>query len=184
MEPFLGQLMLVPYNFDPRFWASCNGQFLPISSNTALFSLIGTIYGGDGETTFALPDLRGRVPIHLGTGPGLPSYSIGQRSGDYQTTLIANNLPAHSHTAIANVNSADAENETPASGNSIAAPGFLEGRSFLKVKGYNTATPDTPLNTGTITVGNTGGNIPFNNMQPYLAMRWMIALVGIYPSPA
>lgn len=182
MEPFLGQLLLVPYNFNPIGWASCDGQLLAISSNSALFSLIGTIYGGDGETTFALPDLRGRVPIHVGSGPGLPNYSTGQRGGDYQTTLIANNLPAHSHTAVANVNSADAENETPASGNSIAAPGFLEGRSFLKVKGYNTATPDTPLNVGTITVGNTGSNQAFNNMQPYLTMRWIIALTGIFPS--
>ncbi|MEP2936896.1 MAG: tail fiber protein [Gilvibacter sp.] len=182
MEPFLGQLMLVPYNFDPRLWASCNGQLLPISSNTALFSLIGTIYGGDGETTFALPDLRGRMPIHLGTGPGLPTYSLGQRSGNPTTTLITANLPAHSHPATANVNSADAANETPAIGDSIAAPGYVEGRSFLKIKGFNTATPDVALNAATISVANTGSNTAFSNMPPYLTMRWVIALVGIFPS--
>ncbi len=182
MEPFLGQLMLVPYNFAPRFWANCDGQLLAISSNSALFSLIGTIYGGDGETTFALPDLRGRIPMHLGNGPGLPSYGLGQRSGNYQTLLSVNNLPAHNHTAGLNVNSTNASQSAPTAGSSIATPGVPEGRDFRSTYGFNASTPDIALNSQSIAVGNTGANIPFNNLQPYLTMRWVIALVGIYPS--
>ncbi|MEP2936895.1 MAG: tail fiber protein [Gilvibacter sp.] len=184
MEPFIGQLMLVPYNFNPSGWIDCSGQLLSISSNSALFSLLGTTYGGDGETSFGVPDLRGRVPIHEGTGPGLPTYNLGQKSGNPTSTLVTANLPAHSHPATANVNSADAANETPAIGNSIAAPGYVEGRSFLKIKGFNTATPDVALNAATISVANTGSNTSFSNMPPYLTMRWVIALIGIYPSRA
>lgn len=183
MEPFLGQLMLVPYNFNPRFWANCDGQLLPISSNSALFSLIGTIYGGDGETTFALPDLRGRVPIHVGNGPGLPSYSLGSRSGNYQTFLSTANLPPHNHTATMNVNNTRSTINTPTSGLSIGTPGIFDGRNFTDHVGFNSAAPNVDLNAGTVLVNNTGSGTSFSNMQPYLTMRWVIALVGIYPSP-
>lgn len=182
MEPFLGQLALFPYTFAPRSWADCDGQLLPISSNSALFSLIGTIYGGDGRTTFALPDLRGRVPIHLGTGPGLPTYSIGQRAGNYQTFLTVNNLPAHNHTATASVSATNAASSTPVAGESIGIPGSQSGRAFNPTLGYVNASPNVNLNSGTITVNNTGSNTAIDNMQPYLTMRWCIALQGIYPS--
>src|SRR5215475_4971153 len=101
-EPFLGQIMLVPYNFAPRGWAFCNGQLLSISQNTALFSLLGTTYGGNGQTTFALPDLRGRVPLSSGQGPGLSNYNLGQSGGQETVTLTGNQMPAHQHAINAN----------------------------------------------------------------------------------
>ena len=178
MEPFIGQLMCVGFNFAPNGWARCDGQLLAIASNTALFSLIGTIYGGDGRTTFALPDLRGRVPIHNGTGPGLPSFSQGQRSGTTTTTLTVANLPSHSHTL--RVSSANASQSAATSGSTIATPGSQSGRSFTGTLGYNTATPDIGMSAASI--GNTGSNVAFNNLQPYLTLNWVIALVGIFPS--
>ncbi len=182
MEPYLGQLMLVPYTFAPSGWANCDGQLLAISSNSALFSLIGTIYGGDGETTFGLPDLRGRVPLHTGSGPGLPFYNLGQRGGSTTNTLIVGNLPAHSHTATASVNNTSSDLSVPTAGSSIAQPGQESGRSFVDTLGFNSATPNTNLNPATISVGNTGSSNPVNNMQPYLTMRYVIALVGLFPS--
>lgn len=182
MEPFIGQIMPVGFNFAPVGWAFCDGQLLPIASNTALFSLLGTIYGGDGRTTFALPDLRGRAPIHWGSGPGLPPYSIGSRAGSPETTLTLSNMPSHNHTAQLQVNSGNAANAVPVAGNSIATPGQLSGRSFESSLGFNSASPNVAMNSGSVVVGNNGGSLPFNNMQPYIAVSWVIALVGIYPS--
>ncbi len=166
MEPFLGQIQAFGFNFAPRGWAFCNGQLLPIAQNTALFSLLGTIYGGDGRTTFALPDLRGRVSMQFGTGPGLSSYSIGEKGGAEQITLITSQMPSHNHSA--NAAAEEADQNKPA-GNTLASSQI-----------YKTINPDATLNAGTI--GNTGGNLPHPNIQPFLIINWCIALQGIFPS--
>jgi microcystin-dependent protein len=164
-EPFLGQLMLVPYNFAPRGWALCNGQILPIAQNTALFSLLGTTYGGNGQTTFALPDLRGRVPISSGQGPGLSSYDLGEVGGVEAVTLNNNEMPAHQHGV--NANSGDPNDSSPQN-------------SFPAGSGsYNTAA-NTTMNQNM--VGISGGSQPHENRQPYLTLNWIIALEGIFPS--
>lgn len=182
MEPFVGQLMLVGFNFPPRGWATCEGQLLSISSNTALFSLLGTTYGGDGVSTFALPDLRGRIPVGQGNGPGLPSVSWGQRSGNYQTNLVTANLPAHNHTGNVNVSSANSNLSTPTAGASLGVSGNTTGRTFTPGQSFNNTTPNVALNATSITNNNTGSNVAFTNMQPFLGMYWVIALEGIYPS--
>lgn len=178
MEPFLGQIMAVGFNFAPRGWALCNGQLLAISQNTALFSLLGTMYGGDGRTTFALPDLRGRAPIHYGTGPGLSPHVIGQKSGSETTTITVGNLPSHSHTF--NVGTADASQNDATIGAMLTSPVIPDGRSVTDVNGYAPGTPTTSLNSAT--VGNTGSSLPFNNMPPYIVINYVIALQGIFPS--
>ncbi|NQX78657.1 tail fiber protein [Gilvibacter sp.] len=180
MEPFLGQIQCVGFTFAPVGWAKCEGQLLAIASNSALFALLGTIYGGDGRTTFALPDLRGRVAIHSGSGPGLPSYSIGQRSGTATTTLSLANLPSHTHTGVLNASGANADTSAPFTGASLATPGQQSGRSFVPSLGFNSATPDQALNG--LSIGAAGGSTAFNNMQPYLTVTWIIALTGIFPS--
>lgn len=180
MEPFIGQIQCVGFNFAPVGWFLCEGQLLPIASYTALFSLLGTTYGGDGRTTFALPDFRGRVSIAPGTGPGLPSYSWGQRSGSPTNNISVANLPAHSHTGTLNVSSANADTATPASGQTIAAPGTQAGRAFSPTLGFNSGTPNIALNS--IQTNNTGSGVAINNMQPYLAVYHIIAWSGIFPS--
>jgi microcystin-dependent protein len=151
-------------NFAPRGWAFCDGQLLAISSNTALFSILGTTYGGDGRTTFALPDLRGRVPVHPGTGPGLPTVRLGERGGAAATILNVNELPLHSH-GIAGSTGAQTTNRptgaTSSAGNS-----------------YSTETPDTSM----APTSTTGQGQPFNNMQPFTGINYIIALQGIFPS--
>ncbi len=173
MEPFIGQLMLVGFNFAPKGWALCNGQLLSISQNTALFSLLGTTYGGDGITTFALPDLRGRSPIGFGQGPGLSNYVQGEASGTENTTLLVTNMPAHNHSIVAN-------NGT---GNTNSPEGaFLAGYgSAMPPEGpYTNASPNTTLNPAA--VGVAGQNQPFSILSPFLVLNWIIALEGIYPS--
>jgi microcystin-dependent protein len=178
MEPFLGQIQAFGFNFPPRGWALCEGQLLSIAQNTALFSLLGTIYGGDGRTTFGLPDLRGRQSFQFGTGPGLPSYSIGQKGGSYQVTLNTTNLPSHNHGLV--VSSSKATQNSATTGTSIGAPGTTSGRTFTPVDGYNSATPDVIMNAASIQ--NNGGGQSFNTMNPYIVLNWSIALQGIYPS--
>ena len=177
MEPFIGQLMLVGFNFAPRAWANCDGSLLPISQNSALFSLLGTIYGGDGRTTFALPDLRGRVPIHTGQGPGLPNFNQGSRSGTIENILTVANLPSHSHTLLASTANAS---QGVGAGAFHATAGTASGRSFSQVNSFGTSTPNVAL--GSQSIGNTGNNTGVNNLQPYLTLRWVIALQGIFPS--
>lgn len=175
MEPFLGSLLLVPYNFAPNGWALCNGQLLPISQNTALFSLLGTTYGGDGVSTFALPDLRGRVPISSGQGPGLQSYQLGQSSGAETATLAVANLPSHNHSV--NTVSTPGTSKSPA--NQLLATSTsasVSGASEI----YASAQPNSTLAPNA--VGQTGSNQPFNVLSPYLTLNWIIALVGVYPS--
>jgi len=167
-EPFLGQILLVPYNFAPRGWAFCQGQLLSISQNTALFSLLGTTYGGNGQTTFALPDLRGRVAISSGQGPGLQNYDIGGTGGTESVTLTLNQMPSHNHQALA----VDDDATTSIPGNHALAN--------ITPKGYTTKNPTAAMSPGMI--GNTGGNQPFENRAPYLTLNYCIALEGIFPS--
>lgn len=169
MEPYIGQIILVGFNFAPRGFAFCHGQLLSIAQYQALFSLLGTTYGGDGRSTFALPDLRGRAPIGFGAGPGLTPRTLGQRSGLESNVLNVNNLPAHNHTVSLAV--AEEGNTDDPNGHYIAGNGT---QSF-------TTAPDSNKNLGPSNSGNTGGSSAVNNMQPYLAMNYCIALQGIFP---
>jgi len=168
--PFIGEIRFVGFNFAPRGWAKCDGQLLSVSSNEALFSIVGTTYGGDGRTTFGLPDMRGRTPVHQGSGPGLSTYRLGQKSGTEKITLTTNQLPSHSHTAKGVSTSARSTNST----NSAIA------RTRSNLKAYDNSTPNIALNS--TTVGQTGSSSQVNNMQPYNTMYCIIALVGVYPS--
>ena len=173
MDPFIAQIVLFGGNFAPRGWALCDGQLLAISSYSALFSILGTTYGGDGRSTFGLPDLRGRVPIHPGTGAGLSSYSLGQTGGAEQTTLTSVNLPAHNHPL-----------------NLVSGPGqFVDGTGrtlagfgrVVNSRGtWSASTPDAEASSASI--GDTGSNSPFDRLQPYLSVHFIIALEGTYPS--
>ena len=169
IEPFLGEIMMFAGNFAPRGWALCNGQLLPIAQNTALFSLLGTTYGGNGQTTFALPDLRGRAPIHVGQGPGLSDRVLGQYGGEETHTLTWNEMPNHSHPAYAH-----AEN-----GTSDTPTGLLPARNPAGVPQY-AAGADVTMSPEAI--GNAGGGQPHDNMQPYLVINFCIALQGVFPS--
>lgn len=169
MEPFIAQIMLFGGNFAPRGWAFCDGQLLPIAQYSALFSILGTTYGGDGRTTFALPDLRGRVPCHAGTGPGLTPRQIGQRFGEEHVTLTAANLPPHSHSLNA------ASTGTPGA---RAQNGGSLGPADIYVPGSET--PNVAMNPASI--GSTGSGNSHDNMQPTLCINYIIALEGIFPS--
>lgn len=186
MDPFIGQIVLFGGNFAPRGWALCQGQLLPIAQYTALFSIIGTIYGGDGRTTFALPDLRGRTALSSGNGPGLSNYALGRRSGEESHTLTTLEMPSHDHQiqTTMKVSSANSTQSAATSGSSIATPGSPGGRGFDASLGFNQATPDISLNSAStsVTVSNNGGNQPHNNMQPYLVTNYIIALEGVFPS--
>ena len=170
-DPFIGQITMVGFNFAPRNWAFCDGQLLPISQNQALFSLLGTYYGGDGRTTFALPDLRGRVPMHSGTGPGLSTRRLGEEGGEENVALSQNQLPAHSHP----LNCKNVQGNQPIpGGHSIAGDGTG------MTADYHDQPPETAMHASSI--GNTGGNQAHANMQPYLCLNFVIALYGLYPS--
>ena len=160
--PFLGEIKIISFNFPPKGWAFCSGQLLPISQNTALFSLLGTNYGGDGRTTFALPNLQGRIPLHFGTG-----FTLGQTGGEQIHTLTTQEMPAHTHLPVGSSNSADA----------VAPTGNLW--ATLSGGGYST-TANTTLNPASVM--NAGGNQPHENMSPYLVLNFCIALQGIFPS--
>jgi microcystin-dependent protein len=168
-ESFIGSIDMVGFNFAPRNWATCDGQLLSITQNPALFSLLGTQFGGNGQTTFALPDLRGRVPLHQGEGPGLPSYTMGERSGEPNHTLISNEIPAHNHSLAVNTNGGTSDNPV---GNYMASNS--EG-----IKQYSNSAGSSANGTS---VGNAGGSQPHNNMPPYLCVNFVIALTGIFPS--
>ncbi len=170
MEPFIGQIQAFGFNFPPRGWAQCDGQLLSISQNQALFSLLGTMYGGDGRTTFGLPDLRGRVMIHQGNGPGLSSKSIGQKGGSETNTLSVAQLPSHNHNLRASSTAGDSNSPT---GRVLGDAGFLDND-------FKAAESLVDMNVNAI--GNTGGSQPVNNMQPYQVINICIALTGIYPS--
>ncbi|HWA83496.1 MAG TPA: tail fiber protein [Fimbriimonadaceae bacterium] len=167
-DPYIGEVKLVPYNFAPRGWAFCAGQILPISQNTALFSLIGTYYGGDGRSTFALPDLRGRVAVHSGQGPGLSPYTIGQAGGVEGVSLNTPQLPPHGHPVA--VSSSLGNHADPAGEHLATSP---MGLGFVYGVSPNAAMADPT------TV--TGGSQPHENRQPNLALNYIIALEGVFP---
>ena len=182
MEPFLAEIIMFAGNFAPRGWAFCEGQLLPINQNQALFSLLGTIYGGDGRTTFALPDLRGRVALQPGTGPGLSTHNLGAKQGAESHSLTVANLPAHNHAGSVHVSSANATASVPAAGNSIAAPGTGSGRNFTPTEGFNAVAPDVALGNTSVSTVNVGSSTPVTNMQPSLGINFIIALQGTFPS--
>ncbi len=166
-EPFLAEVRMVGFNFAPRGWAYCDGQILPINQNQSLYSLLGTTYGGDGRTTFALPDMRGRAPIHVGRSEGGSEHREGQKSGEETHTLSASEMPNHDHALMAQ--SGNGNVPTP-SGHVLAA--FLNG--------YHDPSNLTGIRSGSVT--NVGGGQAHNNMQPYLAVNFCIAMHGLFPS--
>lgn len=168
-EPFIGQVILVGFNFAPRGYAFCDGSVQSIAQNSALFALIGTTYGGNGQTTFALPDLRSRVPIHQGQGPGLQNYVIGQNSGSETVTLTASNLPNHTHLVSATTDVGNAA--SPA--NAVIARSSVRGQQNFH---------DGAATAALASLGSSGGSQPLSIMQPYRAMNYVIAVEGIFPS--
>lgn len=166
-DPFIGQIQPFGFNFPPAGWAQCDGQLLPIAQNTALFSLLGTIYGGDGETTFGLPDLRGRVPMHQGNGPGLTPRGLGQKTGQERVTLSQNEMPSHSHVVRCNQSAGNARSPV----NGFHATSSTGDRNYA---------PTSDANMGSTL--NTGSSQSHENMPPVLAINWCIALQGIFPS--
>lgn len=171
-DPFLGEIALVAFNFEPIGWAFCNGQLLSIAQNQALFSLLGTTYGGDGVTNFALPDLRSRVPLHFGQGPGLSSYALGQSVGVESVALQTPQIPAHTHSYSPQASSQPGSTSTP---NGALWAGSASGDTL-----YNSGASNT--NMAPQTLGQTGGGQAHENRQPTLALNYIIALQGIYPS--
>jgi microcystin-dependent protein len=165
-QPLLGQIMMVSFGYAPKGWALCNGQLLPINQNQALFSLLGTFYGGNGQTTFALPNLQGRVPLHMGTG-----YNLGQLGGEEAHTLVVGEIPAHQHGVIASSASAN-----------VASPigAFLANSGNTNFASVDANLAVTPLNASAVAVD--GGGQPHENRAPYLAINFVIALQGVYPS--
>lgn len=168
-DPFVAEVRILACNFAPRGWAFCNGQLLPISQNTALFSLLGTFYGGDGKTTFALPDLQGGVPVHQGQGSGLSEYVLGETGGSQTVTLLQSEMPAHNHTMRAAAQ--DPANAKAVSGN--ASWSISQGGGIYQASANTTLAFEA--------VALTGGGLPHNNLQPYLALNFCIALQGIFP---
>lgn len=171
MDPFVAEIRVFPFNFAPKGWAFCDGQLLPISQNTALFSLLGTTYGGDGKSNFALPDLQGRAPMHPGQGPGLSLHDLGETGGSETVSLLESEIPAHSHAAV--VSTQTAQQFGPAgtlwAGGGLAAPPTFG-----------------PANTNVVTMSDqalapSGGDQPHNNMQPYLTLNFCIAMQGVFP---
>jgi microcystin-dependent protein len=168
-NPFIGEIRIFAGNFPPVGWMFCEGQLLPISENDALFVLLGTTYGGDGQETFALPDLRGRLPMHAGQGPGLQNYILGASGGVEQVTLTTQQIPVHNHTAGC----------LSTDGNSVSPTGGLPAVNTT-TNAYGVVPPAQPMNVASITPS--GGSQPHTNFQPYLCVNFIISLFGIFPS--
>jgi microcystin-dependent protein len=177
-DPYVGQITLYPYNFAPRGWAMCQGQLLPISQNSALFSLIGTVFGGNGISNFALPDLRGRVPVGIGQPPGGSAYGMGEIGGIENVTLLNNEMPAHNHALNATTTQGTDNNPSNAI---LASPAVGRGGSGSSGQPYN---PGTPPNTTLLptSLAFAGNNLPHNNVQPSLVLTPCIALTGVFPA--
>ena len=170
-DPFVAEIRILPFNFPPKGWAFCNGQILPLSQNTALFSLLGTTYGGDGKSNFALPNMQGNAPMHPGQGPGLSLHDLGETSGSETVSLLESEMPFHSHAMRA---SSDGADNFVAVANMLAKP-VGRGNSL-----YSTST--TPLAAmSDNAIAPAGGNQPHNNMMPYLTLNFCIALQGVFP---
>lgn len=169
MDPFVAEIRIFPFNFAPRGWAWCDGQLMPLSQNTALFSLLGTTYGGNGKSNFALPDLQGRAPMHPGQGPGLSLHDLGETGGSETVTLLESEIPSHSHALRAN--NTLSESGLPA-GNSI-------GRQSFNL--FQTTTNANLTIMAPQSLAPAGGDAPHNNMQPYLTFYFCIALQGVFP---
>lgn len=191
-EPFIGEIILVGFNFAPQGWAFCDGSLLPISENDTLFALIGTTYGGDGQTTFGLPDLRGRVPIGTGQGQGLPSsYTLGESGGTETITLTSQQMPAHAHVLDArSVATARCRNESANSPSPVGHVPAIEAAGVTMT--YSNQPPDAAMAGAalvfnginlSLSLQNAGGSQPHDNMQPFLTMNYCISLFGIFPSP-
>ena len=166
-QPYLAEIKIFAGNFPPRGWAFCDGTLLPINANQSLYSLLGTTYGGDGRTTFALPDLRGRIAMHAGEGPGLSNHPLGQKSGDYQVTMTTATMPAHNHGIPVSANAGDSDDPDGLHMAATSEAAYVGGNATGQ---YGSTTT------------NTGGGTPFNNIQPYLALNYIIALQGLFPS--
>ncbi|MGA7730022.1 MAG: tail fiber protein [Chloroflexia bacterium] len=170
-DPFVAEIRIFPFNFAPRGWAFCDGQLLPISQNTALFSLLGTTYGGNGQSTFALPDLQGSVPMHPGQGNGLSQHFLGEESGSEFVTLLESEIPFHTHTQM----SSNQPGEDPAPGPTEALARSVGASLYQTNTGANLVT----LAPQALSIA--GGSLPHNNMQPYLTLNFNIALQGVFP---
>jgi microcystin-dependent protein len=168
MDPFVAEIRIFPFNFAPKGWAFCDGQILPISQNTALFSLLGTTYGGDGKSNFALPNMQGNAPMHPGQGPGLSLHDLGETGGSETVTLLESEIPSHSHAIQASKSDATDTN----AGNELLAKG-------IGIGGY--AAPGPLIAMSDQALAPAGGDQPHNNMQPYLTLNFCIALQGVFP---
>jgi microcystin-dependent protein len=188
LDPFLSEIALFSFNFAPRGWAQCNGQLLPIAQNQAIFALLGTTYGGDGKTTFALPDLRGRIAVGVGQGSGLSDYTLGERSGTESVAVTAAQIPAHTHAVAPTAVSGTLRARNAAGNQQTPAGGVPAADASGTVSLYSDAPPDAGMNAGAIAFGGgitasaTGGGQSHENRQPYLAMTFCIALQGVFPA--
>jgi len=169
MDPFVAEIRIFPFNFAPKGWAFCDGQILPISQNTALFSLLGTTYGGDGKSTFALPDMQGNAPMHPGQGPGLSLHDLGEVGGSETVTLLESEIPSHTHQMRA-------DNQDPADTNVVSPAAAL-----AKSTGGALYQPASNATMSGNALAPAGGDQPHNNMQPYLTLNFCIALQGVFP---
>lgn len=170
-DPFVAEIRIFPFNFAPRGWAFCDGQILPLSQNTALFSLLGTTYGGDGKSTFALPDLQGRAPMHPGQGPGLSLHDLGETGGSETVSLLESEIPSHSHALMAEIVDA-ADNHAPSSAKSLGPSSG--GLAYRGDTANLVSLSDSAL-------APAGGDQPHNNLMPYLTLNFCIALQGVFP---
>lgn len=170
-DPFVAEIRMFAANFAPTGWATCDGQLLPISQNTALFSLLGTYYGGDGKSTFALPNLQGSSPVHQGQGQGLSEYFLGQQGGSQFVTLLEAEMPVHTHNLRGNFNTGDVNDPSPARSLARSGTGFL----------YQSTTNANLTNMSFNAISITGGSLPHNNMAPYLTVLFIIAMQGVFP---
>jgi microcystin-dependent protein len=170
-DPFLAEIRVVGFNFAPVGWAQCNGQLLPISQNTALFALLGTTYGGNGKSTFALPNIQGQVVVHPGQGQGLSEYYEGQQGGSETVTLLQSEMPAHSHAARATIDDGQFQAPAPDRALAVSNPGFA----------YQSDTSQNLTQMNQQALGIAGASLPHNNLQPYLVLNFVIAMQGIFP---
>ncbi len=171
MEPFVAEIRIFPFNFAPKGWAFCDGQLLPLSQNTALFLLLGTTYGGNGESNFALPDFQGRTPMHPGQGPGLSLHDLGETGGSDTVTLLESEIPSHRHTLM--TSNKPGNQAGPASNRALAQPNGANA--------YHTDTTGNLVTMSGDAVAPAGGGQPHNNMQPYLTLNFCIAMQGVFP---